>query len=119
MNRLAKIQLGRTEARRRLALECAGAVLEEARVQGLSIDLIGSLSKGGFATHSDVDFFVLGDTDPSRRLQVERIVAAAFRKSGIPYDIVYESDLTRERAQEFLDQPALIPGRIQRAASGK
>lgn len=65
--------------------------------------MIGSLARGDFGLHSDVDFFVHGETGPARRVQVERLVAAAFNGIGIPYDIVYESDLTQERVQEFLN----------------
>lgn len=103
MSRLAKIHHDRTESRRRRALESARLVLEKARAQGLTIDVIGSLTSGGFGMHSDVDFFVHGDTDPARRVQVERLVATAFNGIGIPYDIVYASDLTQQRVQEFLN----------------
>lgn len=102
MSRFATIQHDRIERRRCSALERARIVLEKARAQGVAIDVIGSLAGGRFGLHSDVDFFVHGDTDPARRVQVERLVAAAFHDTGIPYDIVYASDLTRERAQEFL-----------------
>lgn len=102
MSRLATIQRDRAERRRCLALECARIVLEKARAHGVAIDVIGSLATGRFGLHSDVDFFVHGDTDTARRVQVERLVAAAFNGIGIPYDIVYASDLTQERAREFL-----------------
>lgn len=103
MSRLARLQYDRTDKRRGLALESAQLVLEQASAQGLAIDLIGSLSRGEFRLHSDVDFFVHGNTDPARRVQVERLVAAAFNGSGIPYDIVYASDLTQDREREFLN----------------
>ena len=86
-----------------MALESAQLVLEKARGHGLAIDVIGSLARGGFGLHSDVDFFVHGDTDPARRVQVERLVATAFKGVGIPYDIVYASVLTQARVQEFLN----------------
>lgn len=103
MNRLAEIHRERAERRRRVAEDAARQVLEGAEAQGLEITLIGSLANGRFALHSDVDFFVHGETDTSRRVTVERIVADAFRVTNIPYDIVYASDLLPERAREFLD----------------
>jgi predicted nucleotidyltransferase len=86
-----------------LALESSQLVLEKTRARGLAIDVIGSLARGEFGLHSDVDFFVHGETDPARRVQVERLVATAFNGTGIPYDIVYETDLTQERVREFLN----------------
>ncbi len=102
MNRLAAVNRQRTEQRRQLALDLARRVTDAAARQGIGIDLIGSLTHGDFGLHSDVDLFVHGDTDPSRRVQVERLVATAFRGAEIPYDIVYASDLTAARTQEFL-----------------
>lgn len=103
MSRLANIQHDRTERRRCLALQSSQLVLENARACGLAIDVIGSLAREDFGLHSDVDFFVHGETDPARRLLVERLVAKAFGGTEIPYDIVYESDLAKERVREFLD----------------
>ena len=103
MNALDRILNRRAEDRRRIALDRTQRVLESAKGEGIPITLIGSLAKGAFRVHSDVDFFVHGATDPSRRVAVERLVAAAFRGTGIPYDIIYASDLTQERVREFLD----------------
>lgn len=102
MSRLAAVSRQRTEQRRHLALNLARRVTDAAAHQGIGIDLIGSLARGDFGLHSDVDLFVHGDTDPSRRVQVERLVANAFRGAEIPYDIVYAADLTAARAREVL-----------------
>jgi predicted nucleotidyltransferase len=103
MNKLAELRRDRTEKRRRVAEEAARRVLEGAQAQGLEVTLIGSLANGRFALHSDVDFFVHGQTDAERRVLIERLVAGAFRHASVPYDIIYGSDLTKERAREFLE----------------
>lgn len=102
MSRLATIHRDRTAKRRLKALGCARRVLDRAEKDGVRISVIGSLTGPRFQLHSDVDLFVHGETDPSRRVAVERLVADAFKGTGLPYDVVYESDLTSERAQEFL-----------------
>lgn len=103
MDRLAEIHRERTERRRLVALECARHVLEGAERDGVHVSLIGSLAKASFRLHSDVDFFVHDAVDPTGRVRVERLVASAFKGTGLPYDIVYRSDLTDERAREFLN----------------
>lgn len=103
MNRIAQRQHERLQSREKEARERSRRVIERASSNGIELYVIGSLTSGRFGLHSDVDFFVPGLTDPQRRVSIERIVASAFRGSSIPYDIVYASDLTPERAQEFQD----------------
>lgn len=86
-----------------MAIDCARRVLDSAERDGVRISVIGSLTGPRFQLHSDVDLFVHGETDPSRRVAVERLVADVFKGTGLPYDVVYESDLVSERAREFMD----------------
>jgi hypothetical protein len=41
--------------------------------------------------------------DPKRRLLAERLVAAAMRSSDVPYDLMFEEDLTEDRVWEILN----------------
>lgn len=104
MNRLEAIRLKERDQRFGLAKTLAMSVLSDAAARGVDVAIIGSLSNGRFGLHSDVDLFVRGSTDPRKRADMERLVAGHFRGSGIPYDVIYESDLTDERAKEFTSE---------------
>ncbi len=78
-------------------------ILRDAAAKGIDISLVGSLARGDFRAHSDVDLLVRGPLDPKRRLLVERLVADGMRGSDIPYDLIFEADLTEDRLREFLN----------------
>ncbi|WP_349368138.1 nucleotidyltransferase domain-containing protein [Salinarimonas sp.] len=78
------------------------------------IAVIGSLARGGFGPHSDVDLLVRGPVDTATRVRVEQTVAAAMRGSGIPADIVCACDLTPERLKEF-EHDLVEPSRLREA----
>jgi predicted nucleotidyltransferase len=93
----------RTEARRAIAADCARLALQGLNRAGIDARVVGSLATGKFAAHSDVDFLVGSPVaTPDRRALVERIVADCMRRSGLPYDVIYASDLTPERLGEIL-----------------
>jgi predicted nucleotidyltransferase len=91
----------RTARRLATAVVRVEPLLRELHLDGIDIVVIGSLARGEFKSHSDVDFLVRGALDTQGRAQVERAVAAAMRGSGIPYDLIYAADLTAERLKEF------------------
>ena len=107
MNRMEALIERRLETRRSTASVCVERILEDARKHGTKIRVIGSLAKRNFHLHSDVDLLVGGPIDPARRLFVERLVAAHMRGTGIPYDLIFEADMTIERIQELLP-PGLL-----------
>lgn len=84
-----------------MALARVGPVLLGLRSEGLDIVVIGSLARGEFKSHSDVDLLVRGRLDTFERIKVERAVAAGMRGSGIPYDLIYAADITPDRLKEF------------------
>lgn len=92
----------RTDRRRALALACVERVLDAAADHGIDISVVGSLARDRFRLHSDVDLLVHGDTDPARRMLVERLVADQFRDTHIPYDLIFASDLKPDRVREIL-----------------
>lgn len=104
MNRLEAIRSKERDRRFDTAKRLASSVLSDAVLRGIDVAVIGSLSNGKFGLHSDVDLFVRGITDPKRRSAMEKLAAGHFRGSGIPYDVIYESDLTDERAKEFVSE---------------
>ncbi|MET0747763.1 MAG: nucleotidyltransferase domain-containing protein [Rhizobium sp.] len=93
----------RRETRQALALDVAARILRDAGDHGIDITLVGSLAKGDFRAHSDVDLLVRGQLDRKRRLLAERLVADGMRGCDIPYDLIFEDDLADDRLQEFLD----------------
>jgi len=78
MTRDADIIRSRAAVRREVALAAWHAIKSELETLGLELTLFGSLAKGGFSTHSDIDVIVqLGDSGISR-FAVDRIVSKGF-----------------------------------------
>ena len=100
MTRDADIIRGSAAARREVALAAWHAIKSELEALGLELTLFGSLAKGGFSTHSDIDVIVqLGDSGISRSA-VDRIVR---RVSGdIPVDLFFVEDLTQSDLKTLL-----------------
>lgn len=104
MTRLETIIAERTERRRKLAEGAAARALGGLRAKGIDIRVFGSLARGDFRVHSDVDFLVYGPIDADVRVTVECGVAAAMRESGLPYDVIYLDDLTPAQAVAFQNE---------------
>lgn len=102
MSKMSELTEKRRAARQALASASVAAILQDASSMGIDIALIGSLAKGDFRVHSDIDLLVRGRTDLERRLAVERMVAKAMRASDIPYDLLFEDDLGEDRVRELL-----------------
>ena len=103
MNKLDALIRRRTDERLRIARVRVARIIEAAKADGIGISAVGSLNKGGFRADSDVDLLVRGDTDPTRRAAIERLVAGQLRDTDIPYDLIFASDLSTERVRELLD----------------
>ena len=63
--------------------------------------VFGSLARGDFRDHSDIDFLVSGPVDQHVRVAVETTVARELGGTELPYDIIYLDDLTPEQAVIF------------------
>jgi predicted nucleotidyltransferase len=100
----------RTERRRATAVARVDPLLRDLQLDGIDIVVIGSLARGGFRSHSDIDFLVRGGVDTPGRAKVERAVAAAMHGSGISYDLIYAADLSPERLKEFERDLVQAPG---------
>lgn len=103
MSRMTALTARRRDRRRDAASAAVSRILRDASSSHIEMTLVGSLAKGDFRSHSDVDLLVRGPMDPKRRLLAERLVAEGMDASGIPYDLIFEADLSDDRLQEFLD----------------
>ena len=96
MTRDADIIRSRAAVRREVALAAWYSIKLELEALGLELTLFGSLAKGDFSTHSDIDVIVkLGDRGISRSA-VDRIVSKV--SGDIPVDLLFVEDLTQVQA---------------------
>ena len=102
MNRMDALKARRRDARQASASSAVDRILDEAHANGIAITVFGSLAKDDFRVHSDVDLLVRGTLAPRERALAERLVADALRASGIPYDLLFEQDMTPDRMRELL-----------------
>lgn len=102
MNRMNALTARRRETRHEQASSAVAHILRAADDEGIEITLVGSLARGDFRAHSDIDLLVRGPADSERRRHIEKLVADCMRPSAIPYDLIFESDLTQDRLQEML-----------------
>lgn len=84
------------------ANEYAHRIVEDAQNLGARLSIVGSLAKESFKAHSDIDLLVHGTHAPNRRATVERLVAKHLRGTDLPYDLIFEADLTEYRSNEML-----------------
>ena len=88
--------------RRRLkALAGALAATEALAALGVRLIVTGSLARGSFGSHSDVDLLV---TECPRRLKyaIEGIVEDEL--GGLPFDVVYLDELPQWKLASFTEQ---------------
>jgi predicted nucleotidyltransferase len=102
MSKMKALIAGRLEARREIASSSVARIIADARTRAVDISVIGSLGKDDFKVHSDIDLLVHGPADSVIRLFVERLVAGNMRETDIPYDLLYEADLTPARVRELM-----------------
>ncbi|MCW3782917.1 nucleotidyltransferase domain-containing protein [Defluviimonas salinarum] len=95
-----------TEERRRLALAAWEHMRAMAAAAGFDLRLFGSLAKGDFMLHSDLDVMVMDRAGSPRRAIMESIAASAMRGTGIACDLHYRSDLPDAIAEEMLHAAA-------------
>lgn len=87
-----------TEARRTRAVAAARAVLAWLAEDGVEARVIGSLARGTFKRHSDVDVLVLS-CPPDRRYRIEAGVEE--RMGGLPFDVVYLDEVEPAQAERL------------------
>ncbi len=94
-------------ARQAQAAPLARAALARLGEAGFPAWLIGSLARGEFRQHSDIDILI--DAPPQRRMEALTLCLRVLR--GFPSSIVFKSDLPAEAAPfvlgEAVDEPRL------------
>ena len=95
--------LMRERRERRLADALAGVqeVLSSLHAAGFDAALIGSLARGAFRVHSDVDVLVRGALGAARRLEAEAIVCGRAKGRSVEFDLVFASDFPEDVRRAF------------------
>ena len=90
----------RLSARKQLALASAARALEVLRRLGVEVGLVGSLARGDFKLHSDVDFLVKLLPDEEMRYRLDLVVEPEME--GLPFQFIYLDEVKSELARELL-----------------
>lgn len=96
----------RAEDRRRTAAARARKALDWLAGQGVEAAVIGSLARGGFKDHSDVDVLVLS-CPPDRRYTLETGVEAVME--DLPFDLIYLDEVREPYRARMLAEAVRAP----------
>ncbi|MEX3313778.1 nucleotidyltransferase domain-containing protein [Sulfitobacter sp. PS-8MA] len=100
MTRGANILQCRSAIRCERALAAWRQIRSDLEAVGLKLKLFGSLARGGFSSHSDIDILVqLGESGLSRSA-VERVISKV--SGDIPVDLIFVEDLTQSDLETLL-----------------
>ena len=102
---IADILRARDAKRQMEAAEVARAALRALGNASIPAWLIGSLARGDFLQHSDIDILI--DVPPERRSVALRICLGALR--GFPSSIVFKGDLPPHALSCFMQEAANEP----------
>jgi predicted nucleotidyltransferase len=94
MSRIEKLLAADTRAREARARVLAARALRRLAERGVEARVIGSLARGDFLLHSDVDLLVLR-CPPELRYRIEGLVEDTLE--GLPFDVVYLDEVAPER----------------------
>ena len=97
---LTETLVGRLAARKELALACAARALELLSSHGVEVGLVGSLARGDFKLHSDVDFLVKRLPREEMRYRLDILVEPEME--GLPFQFIYLDEVKSELARELL-----------------
>jgi predicted nucleotidyltransferase len=92
-------RLGSPEDRRRRAIAGARAAVDMMKEKGVSALVIGSLAKGHFGAHSDVDF-LLTSCPREYKYAIEAKVEDIM--GDLPFDVVYLEEIPKDRMERFI-----------------
>ncbi len=98
-SRLDALMTARAASRRRTAVERARAALDWLAAEGVEAAVVGSLARGTFREHSDVDVLILA-CPPHRKYTLETGVER--HMGDLPFDVLYLDELPpplRDRAE--------------------
>ena len=87
------------EERCRDALHRASLALDALAGLGIEARLVGSLARGGFARHSDIDILILA-CPPDWRYRLECVVEDDV--GGFPFDVIYLDEVKPHRRERLI-----------------
>ncbi|MDB5401545.1 MAG: uncharacterized protein QOD93_3130 [Acetobacteraceae bacterium] len=89
-----------SEQRRQRAIAAAREAVDALTALGVTVLVTGSLARGGFGEHSDIDFLI---TACPRHLKytVEGIVEDSL--CGVPFDVVYLDEIPEWKVPHFIE----------------
>jgi predicted nucleotidyltransferase len=99
-SRIESVMEARTQQRKSAAVERTLAALCALERSGMRAWVVGSLAKGGFGLHSDVDLLVECDTDSEARLF--KIVEAEMR--DFPFHLIPTCTLDEDKLSYFMGE---------------
>lgn len=70
---------------------------------GIDHRLFGSLEKGDFREHSDIDLMILGNLSPDCRQKARKIAEEAAAEAEIGLDLFFEQDLSESTVEAILE----------------
>ncbi|MCF6433811.1 nucleotidyltransferase domain-containing protein [Leisingera sp. MMG026] len=95
------------EQRRQLHLKAAKAawqtVHSELARKGIAHELFGSLAKGDFREHSDIDLMILGKLSCGERAMVRRFAEDTASNARVKLDLHFAEDLTERTLSALLE----------------
>jgi predicted nucleotidyltransferase len=102
---IREIIRGRDALRHAEALPLASSAIRCLREAGFQAWLVGSIARGDFLQHSDIDILI--DTSSERRSHAIRICLHALH--GFPSSIIFKSDLPAHALVHFMAEAADEP----------
>jgi predicted nucleotidyltransferase len=100
----AALTARRTAERARLARERAALVVARLAALGVEARIVGSLARGDFRLHSDVDFLILA-CPPELKYRIEAEVEDLMQ--GLPFGCIYLDEVRPERRARLLEEASL------------
>ncbi|UWR45833.1 nucleotidyltransferase domain-containing protein [Phaeobacter inhibens] len=95
------------EQRRQLHLKAAKAAWQtihsDLARKGIAHELFGSLAKGDFREHSDIDLLILGKLSCGERAMVRRFAEDTASNARVKLDLHFAEDLTERTLSALLE----------------
>lgn len=103
MRKIDAIFEKRKEDRLSRAQSCVECIRERSKHLDVDFKIVGSMKRGDFKKHSDVDILVLNTIDSRLRLEFDKLVYTCADEHDIPCDLIYSQEISKESAEELLN----------------
>lgn len=100
---LTEIDIQKAQIRRERAIRAARQVLYWLATQSVEAGVFGSLARGLFKAHSDVDFLILNCPE---RLRYRLEAGIEDRMEGLPFNVVYLDEIPEPLQHQALQEVA-------------